>query len=91
MRRARLVAAKRGTTLKSLFVAALERIAVEGLQGPKYRLSDEDAKVLEVNEFGLPVLSGKGDRKKVSNAQVNQLRNGIGHLRGMETDGGRPS
>jgi len=50
----------------------------EDASNQPYSLSEEFSKIMEVNEFGLPVLKRRKGSQRVTDAEVNKLKDELG-------------
>ena len=77
-RRAKMLAARRGTTLRSLVIEGLEQVTSNGASrtGTPPKLSKEEAAILEIGRHGIPVLRRPRTAKtfKVTCGMVDRLR-----------------
>ena len=75
-RRAKIVAAQRGTTLRGLVIEGLQSVTVGGAAAASPALTTEETSVAMVGKHGLPVLrrSGGAARAKVTRALVDRIR-----------------
>jgi len=78
LHRAKLLAARRRTTLKNLFIAALEKETAEAPVASPYSLPEEASQLLEINSYGLPVLKRKQRPEPITDEIVNKLREELG-------------
>jgi hypothetical protein len=76
LRRAKVVAAERKTTLKQLLIEGLEKALGPRTTPPPKKLTAAERANLEICELGYPVL--KKRPRGVSNELVNQLREELG-------------
>jgi hypothetical protein len=73
--RAKAVATRRRTTLKSLVIQGLEKTLGEPAEGEPAPLTAEEREFLEIDSYGVPVLSrSKEKRKVVTEDLVNRMR-----------------
>lgn len=81
-RRAKMLAARRGTTLRSLVIEGLEQVTSGGASRPGTtpKLSREEAAIIEIGRHGIPVLRRPRTAKpvKVTCGMVDQLREELG-------------
>ncbi|MDP3071523.1 MAG: hypothetical protein Q8N18_14635 [Opitutaceae bacterium] len=75
-RRAKVVAAQRGTTLRGLVIEGLRHVTVGPAAAAGLALTTEESAVATVGKHGLPVLrrSGSATRAKVTRALVDRIR-----------------
>jgi hypothetical protein len=77
-RQAKILAARRGTTLRELVVEGLQHVTATGPApaGAALRLTTEEAAVATLGDHGLPVLKrpANSKRKKVTRALVDRIR-----------------
>lgn len=76
-RRAKIVAAQRGTTMKELVIAGLQQVMDGGPSSPAPAgLTAEESAIAELGAHGLPMLrrTTAARRKKVTCALVDRIR-----------------
>jgi len=75
-RRAKIVAAQRGTTMKELVAEGLRHVTAQTAPTGQPRLSLEESAIAELGAHGLPVLkrSRTAKNKKITSALVDRLR-----------------
>jgi hypothetical protein len=75
-RRAKIVAAQRGTTLRGLVIEGLRTVTVGAAAPATSNLTSAEASVATVGKHGLPGLrrSGAASRAKVARALVDRIR-----------------
>ena len=81
-RRAKVVAAQRGTTMKELVIAGLRHMTGEAssaMAGGTSKLTAEEAAVAAVGAHGLPVLKrpAHGRKVKITRALVDRIRDDL--------------
>jgi hypothetical protein len=79
LRRAKIVAAQRRTTLKNLLIQGLEQVVQPAASPGAKTLSSEEEEFLELDRSGVPVLkSQNGNQQPVTNQAIDDLREELG-------------
>ena len=79
LRRAKIVAAQRRTTLKNLLIQVLEQVVQPAASPGAKTLSSEEEEFLELDRSGVPVLkSQNGNQQPVTNQAIDDLREELG-------------
>lgn len=79
LRRAKVLAAQRDTTLRELVIEGLQHITGSGGSHASPRLTGEEPSVATIGEHGLPVLRRASPTKRpVTRALVERLREELG-------------
>ena len=79
LRRAKVVAARRGITFKRLLSEGLEQVVRSAESGERRVLSVEESGFLEWDSQGVPVLkAGEGSLRVVTNQDIDDLREELG-------------
>ncbi len=77
-RQAKVLAARRGTTLRELVVEGLQHVTSRGAPAPGFalHLTAEETEVAAIGPHGLPVLKRPitAKRKKITRALVDRIR-----------------
>jgi len=76
LRRAKVAAAQRRTTLKELMIEGLENLLSTPKTAAPLQLTPEQTKVYEICELGYPVLKKRD--AVVTNEMVNRMREELG-------------
>ena len=73
LRRAKIVAARRGATLKQLVVEGLEHVTSSAsVCSPKARLTPEESEFMAPDAYGVPILKKRG--KVVTDEVIRRIR-----------------
>jgi len=72
LRRAKVTAARRQTSLKNLVVEGLQRVLSSSTGGEGSSVEVADKKFFEVDSYGVPVIKPRG--ATVTDALINEIR-----------------